>query len=85
MIDQPESTYRPLSTKDWMVTLLLSFIPLVNLIMYFVWAFSDDTHPSKKNWAKAALIWILIAIVFYVLIFALFGGMLLSLANSQNF
>ena len=33
---------RVMSVSDWLVTLLIMIIPLVNIIMLFVWAFSDD-------------------------------------------
>jgi heme/copper-type cytochrome/quinol oxidase subunit 2 len=84
MLDQPENNHPPLSVKDWMVTLLLTFIPIVNLVMYFVWAFSDDTHPSKKNWAKAALIWLAIVVVLYIIIAVIFGAAIMTAAlNAQ--
>ncbi len=65
---------------DWMITMLLSFIPIVNIIMLFVWAFGSSTNPSKANWAKATLIWMLIGIVLGVLFViavgtAIFQGM----------
>lgn len=48
---------------DWMLTLLLTAIPVVNLIALLVWAFSSSTKPSKQNWARAILIWMVIAMV----------------------
>ncbi len=56
------------STGQWMLTLFLTAIPIVNIIMFFVWAFGSNTAPSKKNWARATLIWGLIAILFSVVI-----------------
>ncbi|MBU5351402.1 hypothetical protein KQI74_03865 [Paenibacillus barcinonensis] len=53
-----------------MLTLFLMMIPLVNLIMLFVWAFGGS-NPSKANFAKASLMWALIGIVFYILLIAL--------------
>jgi sterol desaturase/sphingolipid hydroxylase (fatty acid hydroxylase superfamily) len=58
---------------DWFVTLLVTAIPLVGLIMLFVWAFGGNTNLNKANWAKAALIWMAIIIVLYIIIFATFG------------
>lgn len=62
-----------LSVGDWFVTLLITAIPLVNLIMLFVWAFGNGTNQNKANWAKASLIWVAIAIVLYVIIFSVIG------------
>jgi hypothetical protein len=56
-----------------MVTMLLMCIPIVNIVLLFVWGFGSNTLVSKANWAKASLIWFLISIVFYVLIFVVFG------------
>ena len=78
-LDQPSSSYNPLSVKDWLITLLLTAIPVVGLILLFVWAFSSDTHPGKGNWAKAALIMYAIIIVLYILFFAVFGAAMLSM------
>ena len=72
-----------ISVGEWMITLLVSAIPIVNIIMLFVWAFGSSTNPNKSNWAKAALIWILIAIVVCVLLIILFGTSFMSFMNNQ--
>jgi hypothetical protein len=65
------STSAPaLSTKDWVITLLISFIPIVGFVMLFVWAFGSGENPNKANWAKATLIWYAIGMV---LVFLLWG------------
>lgn len=72
-----------ISVGDWMITLLVSAIPIVNIIMLFVWAFGSNTNLNKSNWAKAALIWILIVIVLWVLLIVLFGASFMSFMNNQ--
>ena len=67
------TTYKPVTVGNWMLTILLMCIPIVNLILLFVWAFGSNTPESKANWAKASLIWMLIFIVFYVLLFLIIG------------
>jgi len=63
---------------DWIITFIITYIPLVGFIMLFVWAFGDGTHPSKKTWAQAALIMvaisIVLAIVFFGIIASILGG-----------
>lgn len=59
-----------MSVSEWFITYLLLMIPLVNLILLFVWAFGNNTNPNKKNFAKSALIWAAIGIVFYAVIIA---------------
>lgn len=50
---------RPVSVGDWMLTYILLCIPLINIIMLFVWAFGSSPE-SKANWAKATLLWMVI-------------------------
>ena len=64
---------QPVTLGNWMLTLLIMAIPLVNLIMLLVWAFSGSTPVSKANWVKATLLWMLIMIVIGVL-FGVLGG-----------
>lgn len=61
------------SVGQWMLTLFLTFIPIVNIIMLLVWAFGSSTHPEKSNWAKAMLIWFVIFIGLSILM-TLIGG-----------
>jgi len=70
---QPYFEQAPVMTvKDWILTFIVSAIPLVNIIMLFVWAFGDTANPNKKNYAKASLILAAVFIVLYALIFFLF-------------
>lgn len=70
-----------LSVGDWMITILLAAIPLVNIVMLFVWAFGSNTNPNKANWAKATLIWMVIGILLWVLVLGTFITGLLSNMN----
>lgn len=67
------------SMGDWIITFLISMIPLVNFIMLFVWAFSDSTPKSKANWAKAQLIIMLAMFAIGILLVILFWGTLVAL------
>jgi len=64
-----------MSVGDWILTYLLMCIPLVGVIMLFVWAFSGGTQESKKTWAKATLIWV---VVMSILWFAVLGSVMAS-------
>ena len=77
---QPAKPYMPLQNQvqeisigEWMVTLLLTYLPLVNIVMLFVWAFGSGTNPTKANWAKASLIWMLIGVVIAILFIMVIG------------
>lgn len=58
---------QPVSVGGWIGVMLLSCLPLINLIMLFVWAFSSSTKKSLKNYARAALIMFLIVAVITVI------------------
>lgn len=58
-----------LRTGSWMLTILLLGIPLVNIIMLFVWAFGDNTNPNKRNYARASLLLAAIVIGIYAVLF----------------
>jgi Na+/phosphate symporter len=64
------SNYKPMTIGDWLITFIIQAIPLVGFIMLFVWAFGDGTHPSKKTWAQASLIFALIMLVLVIIFFA---------------
>lgn len=63
------------SIGDWVITLILVCIPVVNFIMLLVWAFSSNTPVSKANWAKATLLLMIIGFVLMLL----FWGSIMSL------
>lgn len=63
-----------ISVADWLITIIITAIPLVGIIMLFVWAFSNDTNPTKSNWAKATLIIMAAAILLSIIFMAIFGA-----------
>jgi len=79
--NQPQThqyTETPVSVGEWMITMLLMIIPIVNIVMLFVWGFGGNAPVSKANWAKATLIWALIGIVLAIVILGLFAGAFLA-------
>ncbi|WP_223829891.1 hypothetical protein [Paenibacillus arenilitoris] len=64
----PNQPVAPVITvKEWMLTMLIMIIPIVNIIMMFVWAFGDG-NPSKQNYFKASLLWAAIILGLYAII-----------------
>lgn len=45
-----------MSLKNWMLTILICNLPVVNLIMLFVWSLKDNINTSKKQFASASLV-----------------------------
>ncbi len=59
----PVDQQDPVTFSQWMLTLFFMLIPIVNFVMLIVWITSDETQPSKKNWAKAQLIWMIVSMI----------------------
>jgi|TARA_B100000767_G_C19681445_1_gene499749 hypothetical protein len=59
---------KAMTVGDWIITFIVTAIPLIGFILLFVWAFSSDTNLSKKNWAKALLIFYVILIVIWIFV-----------------
>jgi len=72
---------QPVSIGNWIGTMLLCCIPLVNFILIIVWAASERNR-SKKNWAIATLILMAIAFVLSFALVAIVGASAASVLNS---
>ncbi len=81
----PVISHETIKTSDWFLTMLITAIPIVGFIMLFVWAFGGGTNPCKANWAKASLLWVLIAIVLAVLLVLIFGVFVSSMVSDSKF
>lgn len=51
---------RIMTVGDWMITLLVLAMPLVNIIMYPVRAFSSTGNINRRNFCRASLLWFVI-------------------------
>lgn len=60
-------TEEPVSILNWIGTLIVCCIPIVNIIMLIVWAVSHK-NPTKKNWAIAQIVIMVIMIVLFILV-----------------
>ena len=62
------------SVGSWMLTMLLAGIPLLGLayVLYLAF-FASGCSASKKNWARATLIWAVIGAVLGIVFFFVLG------------
>ena len=63
-----------MTTGQWMLTTLIMAIPLVGIVMVFVWAFGNGNN-NRKNYCRATLIWTLIGIALWILLIVLGIGL----------
>ncbi|MDR6550707.1 hypothetical protein [Paenibacillus qinlingensis] len=82
-LDQRENV---MTVKNWLITSLILMIPIVNIVMLFVWAFGDNANKNKANYAKASLLLMLIVIAFYAIIAIIFFSIFAdALSNNTTF
>jgi hypothetical protein len=72
----------PMSVGQYILTFILSGIPIVGFILLLMWAFGSSTNINKKNYARAVLIMGIIVLVIYILIFAVAGATFMSVFNN---
>ena len=70
-----EDSERVDSVGSWMLTLFLMAIPVVNLVWLLMLVFGSGHSASKRNWAKATLIWAVIGAVLSGLLVVVLGAL----------
>jgi len=76
---------KEVSVGEWLITFIIFSIPIIGFIILFVWAFGDNTKPSKRNWARAMLISIIVLFLLAMFInFLMFGGAFYEFNSSVN-
>lgn len=67
-------TVSEISVGEWLISMLIMIIPIVNIVMLFIWGFGSPD--PRRNYARASLIWMAIciglAVLFYGVMIALF-------------
>ena len=71
------------SVGSWMLTMLLAGIPLFGVVYILVLAFGNGRSVSKKNWARATLVWGIIASVLVLVLYAVLGASVLAVVSSN--
>ncbi|MEA5050356.1 MAG: zinc ribbon domain-containing protein [Oscillospiraceae bacterium] len=72
------SRYAPVSTFGFLLMDILLLIPVLNLILLFVWARKNSKKINRRNFARGTLIFLLLVALFAVACFffgdVMFGG-----------
>ncbi len=75
-------TEKQMTLKDWILTLVLLFLPIVGLVMLIIWA--TDKQDPRNTFSKAYLIVsggvfaLILLMYFFIFIFLLFIGLMVS-------
>ena len=80
---QQDPNKEVMSMKEWFLTYLILLIPIINIIMLFIWAFGDSNE-NLKNYCRVQLIFMLIGIVLTILFGSLMFGVVYSIMKKTN-
>lgn len=72
-----EGSVDVMTVKDWILTLLILFIPIANLVFVIKWAIGGESvNKNKRNYFRASLIVGLFVTVIMFLLMLIFGSIL---------
>ncbi|MGI5972025.1 MAG: hypothetical protein ACOX7P_09960, partial [Oscillospiraceae bacterium] len=69
----------PLRVGQYIGMFLLMCVPILNIILLFVWGFGSSANLNKKNFARAALILCAILLIFWIVAGGIIGASLGSI------
>jgi len=78
---QHNSIAQPLSVGNYLLMFVVMSLPIINLVMLFVWGFGDSNE-NRKNFARAGLIMIAIWIVISIVLSGIMGALTMHLMES---
>lgn len=67
-VEKPTGKYAPISALGWIGIFLLLLIPIVNLVLLIVWACGGCKKVTKRSFARATLIFLVISIILGVVV-----------------
>lgn len=76
-------TSTEMTVKEWIITLLIMAIPIVNLVMLFIWGFGNPD--PRRNFARATLIWMAISIGLFIIIYIIIIVFFLAAFQGLNY
>ena len=80
----PQQDTSPMTVGQFVATFLIQCIPIVGIIMLFVWAFGSDTNINRRNYARAMLIILAVGVALYIVLFAAIGSFIGSIISSMG-
>ena len=67
MVDKKSDSMHIIPIEDWLLLIIVSLIPGINLIVMGIMSFNKNNNPNKRNFSRAAFGFI---VVLYLLIVA---------------
>ncbi len=69
------------SLGEWVGIILILMLPIINLVMLFIWAVDKHGNPNRRNFARAYLIYIGIVTLLAVMFIGMFAGLILRFGD----
>lgn len=60
---EPQLDREPITVGGYLIMFLVLCIPIVNLVVLLLWAFGKNGNVNRRNFSRAALVYLAIAIV----------------------
>lgn len=80
----PQPGREPLRVIQYIGMFLLTSIPLVGLILLFVWSFGGSVNLNKKNFARAMLILSVIGVILSIIFGAILANIIGELLRNMD-
>ncbi len=71
----------PLKVGEWLIVLLLTCIPVVNIIMLIIWSVDKKGNPNRRNYAIAVLIFMAVMLILSGFYFGQITGWFFKVIN----
>ena len=84
MSEVSTNQYQTVSVGEWIISYILLCLPIVNIIMMFIWAFGANAKPSKKTWARAMLIIMVVGIILSIIFSVALSAFFVSFAENMQ-
>jgi integral membrane sensor domain MASE1 len=75
-MENVNQNHETVKVADWVLSNIIAAIPILGVIMLFIWAFSRNTNPNKSNWAKAMLILMIMSMLLMLIMYQTMPGMM---------
>ena len=79
-----QAAWPPVGIGAYIGMMIVSGIPLIGFIMLLVWSFGSQVNPSKKNYARAVLILMLIGVALSILLWSVMIPIITDLIDTIN-
>lgn len=75
----------PLTVGQYLGMYLLMCVPILNIVLLFMWAFGGSVNLNKKNYARAVLILFAVSVVIWIIFGGIFIGTMGGLMDNSYY